>query len=255
MKLEIVDNKSLTNIMDVVSSIIGTQDLMISTHPDRIRIYQTNVTRTALISVDIGKECSFFDGFQSEEGLIIVSVSGFKDTIDTFKDFKRTVMELDRSNGVLKFSAKDGRKRKNMTIKLINEGEPFTDEINLDYATIVKIDTTELKNAMKDCASVGEFVIFKGTNTELKAITKGDMGSNEDVWMVGENMDVLSAADTLSAFPLNVLKEITAKAEKISEKVTVSLLTGAPLTLVYDFAGGVIKIIIAPVLDEGVLNV
>jgi hypothetical protein len=255
MHLEIIDIKSLANILDVIKSVIETQDLVISTHPDYIQINQINPTRTAMISVNIGKECAYFDGFQCEDELIIVPMAGFQEALNTFNNFKRTVMELDRPNGVLKFLAKDGRKRKQTTLKLITEGEPSTEKVDLPYETIVKLNTIEFKNVIKDCASMGEFVVFKSSKTELRAITKGEMGSNEDTWLVGDNMDVLSAADTISAFPLNSLKELSAKADKISEKVTVSLLTGAPMTLVYDFAGGIIKVIVAPVLDEGVLNV
>lgn len=251
MKIEINNVKLFSSFFDSINSLIAT-DLIIIFKQDKMVIHQLNATRTGLVIFHVGKE--FFEGYQVEdEEIVSVDISDLIGALKMFKTFKKFILETDLNKAKLRLIAREGKKSKRTSISLLENYELEMEEVGGSWNAIIKLQASEFKRAMKDCADVfskdeGDVFLFN-TPTTFTLIGEGIKMINEDTWTIGDDMEALISENTRSIYPCPILKDIADKGSALSKTVTLHLQSNAPIKIVYDFKGGVAEYYVVPVID------
>jgi len=249
LRLEVTNIKEFTALLDCVD-IVGNTDIVIDAMPTHLFINQYAIDHTAIVIVHLAPE--FFEGFIVEkEERVSVQLEMFQKTMKMFKNFKKMVFESDHDKAVLKLNSREGRKSKRTSLKLIDtpDYEAGVDISGLKFETIIKLKADEFKSALSDAKDVGDDVLLTYINGKLNAFTESTLGANEDEWTV-DDMDVLISEKAGANFGIGMLQPIASKGNALSKSLTLSLGDNKPLKLVYNYTGGTLTYIIAPVIND-----
>ena len=248
MIVEIVDVKSFINIIDAVSALASLEFTMFF-HADFMSINELTPDSIGMVSLKLGKE--FFDGYQfEEEEIVAIDGTDFIKMLNKFKTFKR--LKFETTESAVKLYASEGKKRKRATLAQIGEPNINTQEVNLTWPTVLKLNADEFRSAIKDTYGTDTVAVFRNTPTELTIFSEDDghISSNEETWLVGDDMLVLMSEPGQGLWSSETLRDIVSKVGKLSKSVMIYLPgEWGPIKLEYNFPNGILTYILAPMTD------
>ena len=252
MITEIEDVKSFINIVDAVTA-LATLEFSMFFYKDYMSISELTPDSIGMVSLKLGKE--FFDGYQTDgadDTYEIVAVDGadFLKMLNKFKAFKR--LKIETTESAVKVYASEGKKRKRATLAQIGDPELNDEKVNLTWPTIIKLNADEFRGAIKDTNGTDQVAVFRNSPTELTIYSEDDgkISSNEETWLVGDDMLVLMSEPGQGIWNAETLNDIVSKVGKLSKDVMIHLPGEfGPIKLVYDFPNGILEYILAPMTD------
>lgn len=242
------DAKEWAYIINAIAVIVEEAGLVF--RQDGMALRSLDPSRTAMVDLFIPKE-----GFEEYPELQSELRIGLN-----FKDFKKLLRRLKKGDKI-SFEVEESRLR----VKLIGKStrsitlpylETPAEELptpKVVYTAMVKTASDVLDQAMKDADAVADTVKFDVDEEALYIRASSDRGEVEvKLDKGGELVYEFDVKEPASAsFTLEYLVDITGKASKVSDIVTIELATAKPISLTFDIpAGGKLAYYVAPHIEQ-----
>jgi len=242
------DAREFFFIVDAVAVLIEETSFIVSS--DGVRIRALDPSRTAMVDLFIPREA--FEEYPSNvEGDVRIGVN--------FDDFKKLLSRVKKGDR-LSIEALEGKLRvrllgkasRVLNLPLIDIGAEQLPTPKVVFTVLAKIASDSFKEALKDAEVVADAVKLEARDDGLYMRASSDRGDVEIKFeREGEAMFEYDLKESASSkYSLDYLIDISSRAYKISDILTLEFATQKPISLTFEIPmGGRLTYYVAPMLE------
>ncbi len=240
------DAKFFKECIDALVSLIDEGEFEVSSEGMTLRAMDT--AQIAMVDFAMPKE-SFKEVKVEKDQKIGLNMENLSRIMSRTRQGESLTMSLDESGNRLVLLFK-GKVRRKVSIPLLDLNLVETREPKIDFDAVVKLDSSALKESLKDASLVSSYVTMSAEDGAFRIEAKGDNGeiTNEMTVEDGSLISLESKEASRAMFPLDYLNDIL-KGAPSDAVVTLELKTDAPLRLSYNIKDARFTYYLAPRIE------
>ncbi|MEZ0249119.1 MAG: proliferating cell nuclear antigen (pcna) [Thermoproteus sp.] len=242
------DAREWSYILDSIAVLV--EEAAFIFRQDGMALRSLDPSRTAMVDLFVPKEA--FEEYPELQSDLRVGIN--------FKDFKKLLRRLKKGDKISleveesKLRVKlIGKSTRSITLPLLETAVEELPTPKVVYTAMVKTASDVLSQAIKDADAVADSVKFDVDEEALYIRASSDRGEVEvKLDKGGELVYEFDVKEPASAtFSLEYLVDITGRASRVSDIVTIELATAKPISLTFDIpAGGKLTYFVAPHVEQ-----
>ncbi len=248
VKLTYSDAREFMHVVDSIAVLI--EEAALSVTNEGVKLRSIDPSRTSMVDLVIPKDAfeEYPEGLTEEVRLGL----NFNDLKKILRRAKRgDKISLEVQNGKVKIKLV-GKTTRSVTLPVIETTSEQLPTPKVVFTVTAKISSDALKDAIKDADVVADSVRFEAKEDGLYIVASSDRGDLEVKFE--RESEVMFEYDlkepAASRYSLDQLVDITSRAYKISDIVTVEFATAKPIALTFEIPmGGKLIYYIAPMLE------
>ncbi len=237
MILRLENPRLFSDIIGIISELVS--EVKIKVNKEGLSITAIDPANVAMVLFKL--PASSFSKLEVEEEYLGVSLDSFKAILKRCSFGSSLLMKTE--DNYLKIEIDDKVKRE-FTLALIDLDRKDKPIPNLEFASMIEISSTELQEAIEDCAIVADSCSFESEPDKFSIYAKGSLNSARLTYSSDE-VKIASALKQKGKYSLEYLQKMI-KATKITDTTTVNFSNDYPLKLNFKTPSLELSFILAP---------
>lgn len=191
-----------------------------------------------------------FSKFNIEKSANIgINIENLDKILSRTRDGEELIMKDVDNKLHLEFVGANSRRR--YRLQLIDIKKSVEKEPNVQFDAFVEINSTPLKDIIKDASLISSYISFKAAKDQFSVSARGDAGELEELHDVDGNMmkKVETTKNAESTFNLEFLENMV-RSCPMENNINIALKSNEPLKLGYNIGDASIMYFLAPYMEE-----
>ena len=239
MLIKLENPTSFTKVIEIISDLVT--EVRIKVNEFGMSITAMDPANVAMVGFKVPK--SAFSQFESGNEVLGVNLDNLKQILKRCSSGSSLLLE--KKENLLSIQIQDRIKR-NFTLNLIDVESEEKELPNLEFSSLVEIDSIDLINSVEDCSVVSDSCSFiiKGGNFIIEAKSLNSAMSE----FSGDEANI-KAEDCKAKYSLEYLQKFM-KAAKLTEKIILHFAEDHPLKIDFKNQDMELNFILAPRVEN-----
>ena len=239
MLIKLENPTSFTKVIEIISDLVT--EVRIKVNEFGMSITAMDPAKVAMVGFKVPK--SAFSQFESGNEVLGVNLDNLKQILKRCSSGSSLLLE--KKENLLSIQIQDRIKR-NFTLNLIDVESEEKELPNLEFSSLVEIDSIDLINSVEDCSVVSDSCSFiiKGGNFIIEAKSLNSAMSE----FSGDEANI-KAEDCKAKYSLEYLQKFM-KAAKLTEKIILHFAEDHPLKIDFKNQDMELNFILAPRVEN-----